>query len=311
MSRKPYDDAFKDLAEQDPEALLRLLDAFPPGATVTPLPREVSVQALLPDQPYEVNVAGHRHITHLEAQTYYPDDMPQREVDYSIRLWIKYRLPIYTYVLVFLPVGMPKEVPKSITTDAGDITVTVRFRVIGLWEIPAEKALGLRSAHLLPFVPLMNGGVEELTESMRVLANLTDETRRRELALHFVMIGGLRYNRVDLLEMLGRLDMVFPMEILKQSEMYKLIEEEATEKGLQKGLQQGLQEGRRTSLIHLLQRMVTRKFPSLSLERELSQVSSVEDLEKLCLDFGQYENEESLRQHLSALASTNSDPKTQ
>jgi hypothetical protein len=36
MSNKPFDDAFKDLAEQDAEVLLRLLDAIPPGATVTP-----------------------------------------------------------------------------------------------------------------------------------------------------------------------------------------------------------------------------------------------------------------------------------
>ena len=32
--KKPYDTAFKRLAEQDPEALLRLVGALPPGATV-------------------------------------------------------------------------------------------------------------------------------------------------------------------------------------------------------------------------------------------------------------------------------------
>jgi hypothetical protein len=51
---KPYDSAFKDLADQDPEGLLLLLGALPLGAKVKALPREVTTPALLPDQPYEV-----------------------------------------------------------------------------------------------------------------------------------------------------------------------------------------------------------------------------------------------------------------
>lgn len=48
---KPYDQAFKFLAEQDVEALLELLQARPDDlVSITPLPREISVAALLPDQ---------------------------------------------------------------------------------------------------------------------------------------------------------------------------------------------------------------------------------------------------------------------
>ena len=56
MSTKPYDQAFKFLAEQDAEALLLLLGDLRPGqpAQIALLPREVSVSAQLPDQPYEV-----------------------------------------------------------------------------------------------------------------------------------------------------------------------------------------------------------------------------------------------------------------
>ncbi len=299
MSKKPYDDAFKDLAEQDAISLLRLLDALPPNATVTPLPREISVQALLPDQPYEVNVAGQRQITHIEAQTRYPEDMPQREADYSIRMWLKYRLPIYTYVLVFLPAGMPQEVPTSITIEAGDVSLTVRFKVIGLWEIPTAKALALKSESLLPFIPLMKGGAEELGQGLQALGQVEDEVRRRELALHFVMLGGLRYKRIDLLEMLGRMNMVLPMEVLKESEMYKLIIEE----GLEQGLEQGREEGRRASLIDLLQRMAGRKFPGLALDAEIESLRDLGALEQLCLDFEQFADAAALRQQIAAIAS--------
>jgi len=56
MATKPYDQAFKFLAEQDPESLLILLGAIEPDekATIELLPREISVAALMPDQPYRV-----------------------------------------------------------------------------------------------------------------------------------------------------------------------------------------------------------------------------------------------------------------
>jgi predicted transposase YdaD len=85
---KPYDTAFKDLAEQEPEALLWLVGALPPGATFKLLPREVSTPALLPDQPFEV-IGEKEHFTgHIEAQTRYEFPMPSRFVDYDIYLMI-------------------------------------------------------------------------------------------------------------------------------------------------------------------------------------------------------------------------------
>ena len=73
MSTKPYDQAFKFLAEQDAEALLLLLGDLEPGeqATIELLPREISVSTQLPDQPYEVVTADERRLVHVEAQTVY------------------------------------------------------------------------------------------------------------------------------------------------------------------------------------------------------------------------------------------------
>jgi hypothetical protein len=80
---KPYDTAFKDLAEQDPEALLRLIGALPEGATIRPLPREVTAPALFTDQPYEVMRGDEKFVAHVEAQTFYEDDLPARTVRYD------------------------------------------------------------------------------------------------------------------------------------------------------------------------------------------------------------------------------------
>jgi hypothetical protein len=124
---KPYDTAFKELAEQDPETLLRLVGALPEGATVTPLPREVTAPALFTDQPYLVTTEGERQVAHVEAQTYYDHGVPARNARYGAILWVNTNLP-----------------------------------VIKLWEIDAREALAWKRENLLPFVPLMKGGRDEL-----------------------------------------------------------------------------------------------------------------------------------------------------
>jgi predicted transposase YdaD len=150
---KPYDSAFKDLAEQDPEALLLLLEALPPGATVKLLPREVSVQALLPDQPYEITRGEEKQLVHVEAETRYKAEVPTRVADYMVYLWVRYRLPVSSYVLVLTPSGMPDEVPTSLAIEAGGLRLIVSYRVVRLWEIKAREALALGRESLLPFVP--------------------------------------------------------------------------------------------------------------------------------------------------------------
>ena len=139
---KPYDTAFKDLAEQDPEALLRLVGALPEGATVTLLPREVTAPALFPDQPYLVVTPRERFVAHVEAQTYYVGDEPRRVVKYDAILWVNTELPVRTYLLILSPRGMPADAPTTITIEAGGLSLTARFHLIKIWEIEARETLG-------------------------------------------------------------------------------------------------------------------------------------------------------------------------
>jgi predicted transposase YdaD len=297
MSRKPFDDAFKDLAEQDAAALLALIGALPPGATVTPLPREVSVQALLPDQPYEISVEGRKHVVHFEAQTYYDRELPYRIVDYDVRLWLKYRLPVYSYVLVFVPDGMPPAMPDALAVDAGWLSVSARYKVVGLWQLSAAAALALGSESLLPFVPLMRGGEEELRRSAEALQAVTDEVRRRELALHFVMVGSLRYAREDLFDILEEVKMLpIPHDLIRRSEMYQYILEE----GRQEGRQEAEQEARQV-MLDLLRRFAERRFPGLTLDAEVEQIRDLEAIEQVCLEMDEFADADALRRRLSEL----------
>jgi hypothetical protein len=138
---KPYDTAFKELAEHDPETLLRLVGALPQGASIIPLPREVTAPALYTDQPYLVTSGQERTVAHVEAQTYYTDDVPGRNVKYGAILWINTELPVQTYVLILSPRGMPANAPTEMTIVAGGMTLTARFYLIRLWEIDDREVL--------------------------------------------------------------------------------------------------------------------------------------------------------------------------
>jgi predicted transposase YdaD len=101
-------------------------------------------------------------------------------------------------------------------------------------------------------------------ENARIVA-LPDATRR-ELELHFLVLGGLRYDAATLIAALGRPSMI-PLEQLRESSIYQLIlqegKAEGLEQGLERGLEQGLERGLEQGLEHerdVIVRQLRRKF---------------------------------------------------
>lgn len=160
MATKPYDQAFKFIAEQDPESLLLMLGAIEPDeqATIELLPREISVAALLPDQPYLVTSPRGNRVVHVESWTRWEREIPHRMVEYGPMHWLKYRLPVDSYVLLLTKTGMPRRPPKYGVAIAGGTRIETRFHLICLWQISAREALESERQTLLPFLPLMDGG---------------------------------------------------------------------------------------------------------------------------------------------------------
>jgi predicted transposase YdaD len=252
---KPYDTAFKDLAEREPELLLRLIGALPPGATVKPLAREISAPMLAADQPYEVTSPAEHFIAHVEAQTRWELDVPARVVKYKALFWINCGLLVQSYVLVLTPSGLPADVPTSHTIEMPGLTLTGDFTVIKVWELSAAEALATGSPSVLPFIPLMAGGQTELEQAARALGAVADEVWRQRLAVHFVVNGGLRYTKPYLYDLLGRLAMI-PIQALRESSVYQFI----------------LAEGERKMLAEMLQRIAQNRFPGIQLGEEVAHV---------------------------------------
>jgi predicted transposase YdaD len=250
---KPYDQAFKYLAEDDPTGLLLMLGAIRPGQEVLiqPLAREVSVSAQLPDQPYQIRSGGVTWIIHVEAQTVYDSNLPDRMMEYAVRLWLKHRLPINSYALVLTNKRPPKEPGGPVSLSAGHLNITLSYQQVCLWEISAETALGLNRDSLIPFVPLMQGGVAELEAGVRRLASVPEKSRS-ELSLHFLLLGGLRYNPEKILGLIGRATMI-PLEQLKESSFYQYILQEGREEGREEGRLEGRLEGLASVLLLQIQ----------------------------------------------------------
>jgi predicted transposase YdaD len=135
-------------------------------------------------------------------------------------------------------------------SSSGNLEITLRYVPVCLWQMSARSALDLNRASLLPFVPLMQAAAADLELGARRLAEVTEAREQQELSLHFLLLGGLRYNRDDLLELLGRKSMI-PIEQLKESSFYQYI------------LEEGRQEGHQAGVRDTLRRQLEQRFGSL------------------------------------------------
>jgi hypothetical protein len=206
-------------------------------------------------------------------------------VKYKTLFWVNHELPVRSYVFVLSPRGMPADAPTSWTIDVDGLTLTGSFTIVRVWELPAAEALATGSAHLLPFIPLMAGGEQLLEPCARALGKVRQRRKREALAMHFVVLGGLRYNPENLYDLIGRLTMI-PIQALRESSVYQFI----------------LAEGKRETLTEMLQRMAHNRFPGIQLGEELAQVSDLEALENLCVTLYTLPDEAALHAQLKALA---------
>ncbi len=317
---KPYDDAFKLLAEQDAEALLLLLGEIKPGEKVriTPVGPELRAATRLPDQAYIVVTAAGARIVHIEAQTRYELLMPDRMAGYGVLEWMQYHLPVTCYLLLLTDRGLPERPPTVGRIDAGDVRITVRYRNVRLSQISAARVLELKRNNLLPFVPLMQGGEEELEAGARMLGQIENEQDQLKLGLGFLTLGGLRYNPEDLLDLVGRESMI-PLRILRESPTYEFLINEGKDrwkaegieeglrkglrrgiqKGLQKGRQKGLQEGQVQALSELLRLMIARQFPRLRVAQKIMRIHDPALLRQLVLEATEIQDAAALHKRLN------------
>ena len=278
---KPYDRLFKTLAEEDPRGLLHFFGSLTldEPAEIETVSREILLPALEADHVYRVRSGLRQWIAHFEAQAHYRSDLPERLAWYAVALAMRFKLPVETTMVLLVARHAPGFIPDRFETVLGSVELSVRYRVIRLWELDPQRIFDAKRPTLLPWIPLM-GSPDDLLE--KVAAEIV-RTRDERLAVEFVVLGGLRYDKRDLAAMLGRGGTMFRLtqEMIEESSFYQMVIEQGMEKGIEQGMEKGIQQGRLEGARRIIRYATTVQFPELGPLPELDAVTDLERLETL------------------------------
>ena len=236
---------------------------------------ELKTQELLADALLKVRINGQLALIHIEFQSYQDANMGKRLLEYNVGAEHQYGLPVSSFVIYLRKRKVPRP-PYIRKFVDGHTTHHFFYRVVKLWEIPAEAILNLEWEGLLPLLPLMRGGKK--AELVEVMLSRLGQINDKELLALAQIYGGLAFTSPAEKARFKRRFKVF-QDIMKDSWVYQEIVQESEERGLEKGLEEGLEKGllsHRQTIIDI----VNRRFPLLD-GLAAQQVARVADLDVL------------------------------
>ena len=184
----------------------------------------------------KVEVEGEHFVLLVEFQTRWENDVPQRTLGYSWRVYERYELPIYPVVVVFRKSGALRD---RLDLRALELEVLrFRFRVVPVWELDAAKVVAQQWMGLYPLLPLMKWEGKEaetvLQESQElVLSQIAERERRADAYVALRVLSGIRYP-VSLIDRILR-----RKKIMLESPVYQEILQEGRAMGWEAGLEEG------------------------------------------------------------------------
>jgi len=270
---KPYDRLLKNLADDDPRGLLYLFGVLPVSASdveIANLPREVLAPSLEVDHLYRLRSGHEERLVHLEFQTHYKLDLPDRLMRYSMLLHLKYRLPVECVLVLLAERNSPADVADSHRLHSGGLRIWLDYRVVRLWEIDGGAVLAVDKSRILPLVPLLKVSPEQLWRAAEGIAKSQDGTRQ----LEFLTLGGLRYDKDQLRKLLEAVMLnILTPELIRESSFFEIMRE-AVEPMIRAEIQ--ITDARRA-----LRRVLKVRFPGLETAPELDTIHDIDRLESL------------------------------
>jgi hypothetical protein len=253
----PFDQAFKLFAEDDELGVLRVVAklALPGDAVIEHLDRELILPSMRVDHLYKITIGEQTTAVHLEAFSSYASEWQRRHSRYAAMIWAKYELKLLIFMFLLTNRGVPKELPEKFEIDAGDLKLRLNVRIIKMWEVPASDLLA--------------------TNDPAIAAQKVAASGDRELHSRMVLLYGLRYPWIEVLEMM------LSEDILKDSAYYKKILNKGEQQGIERGVEQGIAQGRLDGQRRLLRRLLLQRFGALTapVEEQL-RAASESDLER-------------------------------
>lgn len=221
------------MIEHHGDAILRLAGVHE-IASWRPLQAEVVQPRQLPDGLIEVTRVGQNEpeIYLLELATY-PDSRVLEQVHRGMTLvYLNRRVLPEVLVLVLHPKGnlvIPRQHESQ--SPQGWTHWRASWRVVELWNVPAEPLLASDDPGLIPWVPLcrFDGPPEPiLRECRRQIDRLAPPEEHGNLIAVIQVLTGLRYNDPGLLKLLGGREAMIESPVLQE------IVQEAVDKALAK-----------------------------------------------------------------------------
>jgi predicted transposase YdaD len=175
-----------------------------------------------------------------EIQLRYSSEMPRRMRLYAALAEEKFKLPVYPVLVVILP--GPEVIPAQYRSRVGDLEARQDYKVIQLSEVDAEIVFRQPLPSLLPFVPIMKGGEQEIVirEAVKLLQQNVVLSELEPLLAFFARF-------VLESEVVAQI-MRWDMTVLRESPWYEEIRQEGIQIGEQRGKQEGIQEVARNLL---------------------------------------------------------------
>ncbi|MFL5664365.1 MAG: hypothetical protein ACJ8BW_23925 [Ktedonobacteraceae bacterium] len=213
------------------------------AAVIRELPTHLN-RAIDVDSLYEVMLDGQKFIFHLEFQRSRDVDMAKRVLEYNVFASCKFDCTVVSFILYLKKESPIIESPLVRKLPNGEEILRFNFVTIKLWEISTDELKRTGLIGLLPLLPLTRDGAkQEVVEEVVIkLLDLSDKSMQASLLSITFTLASLAFNtQEDKNWLIGRFKMF--QDILRDTEIYKLIMEEGHEKGVAEGIQKGVAEG--------------------------------------------------------------------
>ncbi len=279
-----FDNYCKYLAEQYPHHFASWLlgESFSKSSQVEVLKTELNVEPIRADAILQLRKRD--SILHIEFQTSPASvpPIPLRMLDYWVRLYREYDLPIKQFVIFLRETA--EEIPNELKLE----NTWHRYNVIKLWQ--QDKQPFMEHTGLLPLAALTRAETpKELLEEVATRTReLPPNQEKSTLLMCAALLAGLRFEKEVIMSVLRE-------DILKESVIYQDIIDQGLQRGLQQGIVQGMEQGMEQGIhvgkAEMLVNILKHRFQDFSSEDERHLIAlnsmQLDSLSLAVLDFHQ------------------------
>jgi predicted transposase/invertase (TIGR01784 family) len=264
-----FDNLCKLLAEKHPVRFASWVLGQPIESAEV-LKSELSIEPIRADSVILLKLQS--QILHLEFQVKLDSEppLPLRMLDYWVRLYRLYRLPIRQVVVLLRPPAEGTVIESAFVLG----TTRHEYQILCMWE--QDPSIFLEDIALLPLAILAATQSPEqlLNQVAQRVSTIESTQQRREASAYVQLLAGLRFNKALIRQ-------VFREDIMRESVIYQEIQQEGEERGILKGKL----EGEQTVILRLLARRVGEVSPELQSQIQSLSLYQLEALADALLDF--------------------------